>query len=377
MAVLNDEQKMLKDAAAAWVRERAPVTELRKLKENTDVYGFQPSLYQEMAEMGWAGILIPEAYGGVEFGFTGLGLILEELGKTLTASPLLSCSLAASALVLGGSEEQKQEFLPGIAAGEMIAALAIDEDHRHAPLNTALQAERNANGWQLSGSKTAIAEGMSATLAIVLARTAGNPGDRDGLSLFIVNTAADGLRRSPRHQIDARDIAHYEFEQLQLPADALLGEEGKAADIVEPVLDRACIALAAEMLGNASEALDVTLEYLKIREQFGAIIGSFQALQHRAAHMLGELELTRSAIEAALQAVDDEQENLSQLASLAKVLACDTLKLISNEMIQMHGGIGMTDEHDAGLYIKRARAAAASYGNASYHRLRYARLSGF
>ncbi len=377
MAVLNDEQMMLKDAAAAWVRERAPVTELRKLKESRDVYGFQPALYQEMAEMGWAGILIPEAYGGVEFGFTGLGLVLEELGKTLTASPLLSCSLAASALVSAGSEEQKQEFLPGIATGEMIAALAIDEDHQHAPFNTALRAERNGDGWQLNGSKTAIAEGMSATLAIVLARTSGNPGDRDGLSLFIVNTAADGLRRSPRHQIDARDVAHYEFEQLQLSADALLGEEGKAADIVEPVLDRACIALAAEMLGNASEALDVTLEYLKIREQFGAIIGSFQALQHRAAHMLGELELTRSAIEAALQAVDDEQDNLSQLASLAKVLACDTLKLISNEMIQMHGGIGMTDEHDAGLYIKRARAAAASYGNASYHRLRYARLSGF
>jgi alkylation response protein AidB-like acyl-CoA dehydrogenase len=381
MAVLSDEQIMLKEAAAAWVRERSPVTALRKLRDSGAGRGHDPVLYAEMAAMGWTGIVIPEPFGGAGFDYTGLGLILEQLGRTLTASPLISSSLsAASALLLGGSAAQQQTWLPAIADGSLIATLAIDEGPHHDPhdpLKTQLAATANGNGWTLRGKKQAVLEGMAAGLAIVATRTAGQPGDRQGLTLFLVDTATPGLTRAPLHPIDSRDVAIYNFDDVAVAREQMLGAVGEGAPLLDQVLDRTCAGLAAEMLGSADEALHVTLEYLKIREQFGHIIGSFQALQHRAAAMLGELELTRTAVAAALQAIDHNSEDIPRLASLAKAMACETLKLISNEMIQLHGGIGMTDEHDAGLYLKRARAAAASYGNAAFHRERYARLSGF
>lgn len=378
MAALNEEQNMLKDAAAAWVQGRSPVLALRNLRDGGSTLGYDPDLYAEMSEMGWTGIIVPEQYGGVDFGYRGLGVVLEELGKTLTASPMISTTLtAACAFILGGSQVQKETWLPRIADGSLIATLAVDEGPRHAPIQTAMVAKATGNGWTLSGHKMPVPEGMGAKLIIVPARTSGKPGDRDGITLFLVNTTADGLSRTALHQIDSRYPAKFIFDQVSVDGDALLGDADKGADLLDKILDRARAGLAAEMLGTASQALETTLDYLKIREQFGQIIGSFQALQHRAVAMFGEIELTRSAVEAALDALDDNSDDIPQLVSLAKIMACETLKLVSNEMVQMHGGIGMTDEHDAGLYLKRARVVAAAYGNAAFHRERYARIIGF
>lgn len=369
MAVLTDEQTMLRDAAREWTREKAPVTALRKVRDTALPLGYDPALWAEMGQMGWAGVLAPEAYGGSDFGYVGLGLILQETGATLTASPLLSTALAgASALLLGGSEAQKAAWLPKIAAGEIVTALAVDEGAHHAPEACAMTAIKTG-GYRLNGAKTFVAEGMAADLFVVAART-----EDQGVALFLVPADTQGVSRKPLHLADSRGYAAVSFDHVEVPADALLSG-GWAT--VEGVLDRARVGLAAEMLGAASEAFQVTLDYLKTRRQFGQLIGSFQALQHRAAKMYSELELTRSAVEAALAAIDAKAGNIAELASLAKTRAGDTLHLVSNEMIQMHGGIGMTDAADAGLYLKRARVAEASLGGQAYHRDRYARLYGY
>ena len=378
MAVLTEEQSMLRDAARTWVQDKSPVTAFRKLRDSGNELGYDPKAFAEMAEMGWAGVIIPEAYGGSEFGYLSLGLVLEETGKTLTASPLLSSALAAaSAIVLGGSEDQKQTYLTQIATGELVATLAVDEGAHHAPEKVALTAAKSGGGWTLSGEKTFVLEGMAAGLFVVSARSSGKPGDKEGITLFLVPADAKGLSRSVRKMADSRGYAALKFDNVAVGADAVLGPVDGGWDLLEKTLDRARAGLAAEMLGAASQAFEVTLEYLKTRVQFGQLIGSFQALQHRAAKMFTELELTRSCVEAALEAIDNNSPDVPELASLAKARMGDTLHLVSNEMVQMHGGIGMTDAHDAGLYLKRARAAEASYGGQSYHRDRYARLNGY
>lgn len=379
MAVLSDEQAMLKDMAAAWVQERAPVSAYRRLFENGSLpLGHDPALYADMAGMGWTGIIVPEEFGGSSFGYLSLGLVLEELGRTLTASPLLSSALvAASALKLAGSDEQKQRWLPAIAGGSTIAVLAIDEGARHAPFATALAAVQDGNGWRLDGLKRPVPDGMAADLFLVLARTSGDAGGSDGLSLFLVEADAPGLTRTPLDQIDKRRPAVLSLDSVRVAGDSVLGPVGDAGALIDRVLDCGRAGLASEMLGAATQAFETTLDYLKTRVQFGQPIGSFQALQHRAAAMFGELQLARSAVEAALSALDADAPDVPALASLAKALAGETLNRISNEMIQMHGGIGMTHEHDAGLYVKRARVADQLYGNAAFHRERWGRLNGF
>ena len=378
MAVLTEEQSMLRDAARTWTQEKSPVTAFRKVRDSKAELGFDAAVWSEMGEMGWAGVVVPEAYGGSEFGYVGLGLILEETGRTLTASPLLATALVgASALVLGGSDAQKQEWLPRIAAGEVVATLAVDEGAHHHPEKTALAAAQSARGFSLSGSKTFVLEGMAADLFVVAARTSGQPGDTAGLTLFLVPAGAAGLTRKRLHLADMRGHAQLQFEGVELGADAVLGQEGQGWDLLEQILDRARAGLAAEMLGAAAQAFETTLDYLKTRTQFGQLIGSFQALQHRAAKMYTEIELSRSAVEAALQAIDDRANNVPELVSLAKARIGDTLHLVSNEMVQMHGGIGMTDEHDAGFYLKRARVCEAAFGSQTYHRDRYARIHGY
>jgi len=375
MAVLSEEQSMLRDSARTWVQEKSPVTAFRKMRDSNAPLGYDPSAFAEMAEMGWTGVIIPEAFGGSEFGYLGLGLILEETGRTLTASPLLSSALAAaSAIILGGSEAQKSEYLPAIASGELIGTLAIDEGAHHAPEKTALAAKKSGSGYSLTGAKTFVLEGMAAGLFVVSARTAGKPGDTDGISLFLVKADAKGVSRKALKLADSRGAANVTFDGAE---GALLGEEGKGWPLLEKTLDRARAGLAAEMLGAAIQAFETTLDYLKVRVQFGQVIGSFQALQHRAAKMFTDLELSRSCVEAALQAIDDDSADVPELVSLAKAKMGDTLHLVSNEMVQMHGGIGMTDAHDAGLYLKRARAAEATYGGQAYHRDRYARINGY
>jgi alkylation response protein AidB-like acyl-CoA dehydrogenase len=379
MAVLTEEQSIFRDAAKGWVADRAPVAALRRLRDEGGWgTGYDPAIWHDMAAMGWAGVIIPEAYGGSEFGHQGLGLVLEETGRTLTASPLHSTALAvASALILGGSEAQKQTWLPRIATGEITASLAVDEAAHHAPEMVAMRAEKSGADYVLSGKKRFVPDASSADLIVVAARTGGKPGETGGLTLFLVERRAAGLTTVPLHAIDTRGAADLTFDRVALGADAVLGEPGHGWAVLETVLDRARAGLAAEMLGTASQAFEITLDYLKTRTQFGQSIGAFQALQHRAAKMFTELELTRSAVEAALEAIDAGADDISALASLAKAKANDTLHLVSNEMVQMHGGIGMTDAHDAGLYLKRARVAEALYGSSSYHRDRYARLGGY
>ncbi|HEX4098621.1 MAG TPA: acyl-CoA dehydrogenase family protein [Caulobacteraceae bacterium] len=378
MAVLTEEQSMLRDAAKTWTQEKSPVSAFRKMRDSGQPLAYDPAVFNEMAEMGWTGVIIPEEYGGSDFGYLSLGLVLEELGRTLTASPLLSTALAASsALILGGSSAQKEAWLPKIAAGETVGTLAIEEGAHHAPEKVALAATKSGAGYSLSGTKTFVLEGMAAGLLIVSARTSGKPGDKDGITLFLVAGDAKGVSRKQLKLADSRGAAVITFDKVEVGADGVLGEEGKGWDLLEKVLDRARAGLSAEMLGSAIQAFETTLDYLKTRVQFGQVIGSFQALQHRAAKMFTDLELARSCVEAALTAIDNDSPDVPELVSLAKAKVGDTLHLVSNEMVQMHGGIGMTDAHDAGFYLKRARAAEAAYGGQAYHRDRYARINGY
>lgn len=354
---LNEEQTLLKDAARDFCREQAPVTRLRKMRDEKK-NGRDPTLWAEMAAMGWAGILVPEEFGGAGLGYVGLGIVLEQAGRTLVASPLHSTALVgASALLLGGSDAQKAAWLPKIAAGECIVAFAIDESAHHAPGKSALKVA----GGKISGAKTYVADGHIADLFVVAGK--------DGL--YLVKADAAGVTRRELITVDSRGAADVTFENA--PAEPLNG----GAALVEQVRDRAAIGIAAEMIGQALEAFEITSEYLKTRKQFGQVIGGFQALQHRAAKMFTDLELSRSCVMAALDALDRGAKDVAEYASLAKARAADTLHLVSSELVQMHGGIGMTDAHDAGLYLKRARVAEALYGGAAYHRDRYANLLGF
>jgi len=378
MAVLTEEQSMLRDAAKTWTQEKSPVSAFRKMRDSGAPLGYDPAVFAEMAEMGWTGVIIPEQYGGSEFGYLSLGLVLEELGRTLTASPLLATGLAAaSALILGGSDAQKEAWLPKFASGEAVGTLAIEEGPHHAPDKVALEAKKSGAGYTLSGKKTFVLEGMAANVFVVSARTSGKPGDKDGISLFLVPADAKGVNRHALKLADSRGAANVSFDGVEVGADAVLGTADKGGELLEKVLDRARAGLSAEMLGSALQAFDVTLDYLKTRVQFGQVIGSFQALQHRAAKMFTDLELARSCVEAALAAIDNDSPDVPELVSLAKAKVGDTLHLVSNEMVQMHGGIGMTDAHDAGFYLKRARAAEATFGGQAYHRDRYARINGY
>jgi alkylation response protein AidB-like acyl-CoA dehydrogenase len=378
MAVLTEEQSMLRDAARTWTQEKSPVSAFRKVRDSNAPLGYDPAAFAEMAEMGWTGVIIPEAYGGSDFGYLSLGLILEETGRTLTASPILATALAAaSAVILGGTDAQKEAWLPKIASGETVGTLAVDEGPHHRPTHVATTATKSGDGYAISGSKVFVLEGMAAGLLVVSARTAGDAGDAEGISLFLVPADAPGIERKALKLADSRGAANITFTDVQVGADALLGEEGKGGPLLEQVLDRARAGLAAEMLGSALQAFETTLDYLKTRVQFGQVIGSFQALQHRAAKMFTDLELARSCVEAALTAIDNNSPDVPELVSLAKAKVGDTLHLVSNEMVQMHGGIGMTDAHDAGLYLKRARAAEATFGNQAFHRDRYARIQGY
>ena len=375
MAVLNEEQTMLRDAAKSWAQETSPVSKLRALRDSGSGAPFDAAAWSEMGQMGWAGVIVPEEHGGSAFGYLSLGLILEETGRTLTASPLLSTALiGASALALGGSDAQKAEWLPKIAEGAVVTALAVDEAAHHAPERIALKAEKSGDGYALTGRKTFVIDGDAAELLIVAARTSGKPGETAGITLFLVDPKAAGVSRKHLALADSRGAAEITFSGA---AGEVLGAVDKGWDVLEPVLDRARIGLSAEMLGSALQAFEITLEYLKTRTQFGQVIGTFQGLQHRAAEMFADLEFSRSAVLAALHGAETGANDLGQLASLAKARMGDTLHRISNECVQMHGGIGMTDAADPGLYLKRARVTEALYGSAAFHRDRYARLIGF
>ncbi|MDZ4762840.1 MAG: acyl-CoA dehydrogenase family protein [Alphaproteobacteria bacterium] len=374
--VLTEEQQMLRDSAMAFSAEKLPLTQLRALRSAGG--GFNRGSWREMADLGFAGILIPEEYGGSGFGYVGLGQVLEAQGRTLAATPLLSTALiAVSAILMGGSALQKAEHLPKIAAGERLMALAVDEGAHHDPENILLSADPREGGYELVGEKRYVVDGPIADWLIVAARVAGQPGQKHGVTLFLVAADTPGVTRATLQTLDAHPAANIRFDKVAVSADAVLGPVDGGWPLLEGVLDRARIGLACEMLGGADAAFEMTAHYLKVRKQFGQLIGSFQSLQHRAAIMFTELELTRSCVAGALAALDGHANTVGALASLAKARAAETIHLVSNEAVQMHGGIGMTDIHDSGLYMKRARVLETLYGGESFHRDRYAKLHGF
>ena len=377
MAILTEEQVMLRDSARDWVRTKSPVTAFRKLRDDENRDGFDPEAWREMCELGWSGILIPEKYGGSGLGYRTLGLVLEETGRTLTASPLLSNAIAATAFLLAGTSEQKERWLPKLADGSALGTVAVDEAAHHAAEHIALKATKAGSGYLLNGTKRFVPDGQASDIFVVAARTSGAPENRTGISLFAVEETSNGLSRSALHMVDSRGYADLTFDNVELSGSAALGSVDAGFGVLDAVLDRARACLASEMLGAAAQSFDITLEYLKTRVQFGQTIGTFQVLQHRAAKMYTELELTRSCVEAALDGIDSNANDVAALCSLAKARAGDLWHLVSNEMVQMHGGIGMTDAHDAGLYLKRARVAEALFGNSAFHRDRYAALMGY
>ncbi len=374
--VLSEEQQMLRDSALSFASEKLPISQLRALRAKGE--GYDRAAWAEMAELGFAGVLIPEEFGGSGFGYVGLGQVLEAQGRTIAASPLLSTAMVgASALMLAGSQAQKEAWLPKIATGEALTALAVDESAHHDPAHIKLAATKSGAGYTLSGDKRYVVDGGDADLLIVAARTSGDAGDATGITLFLVPAGAKGVTRTSLKTLDAHGAANISFAGVEAGADAVLGAVDGGYATLEAILDRARIGLAAEMLGASDAAFEMTAEYLKVRKQFGQLIGSFQSLQHRAAVMFTELELTRSCVAAALDGLDRNANNIAELASLAKARAGETLHLVSNETVQMHGGIGMTDVHDSGLYMKRARVLEALYGSESFHRDRYARIGGY
>ncbi|MEC7995279.1 MAG: acyl-CoA dehydrogenase family protein [Pseudomonadota bacterium] len=378
--ILNEEQTMLKDSAKDFCATNAPIGQLRKLRDEENPDGFDRGTWGSMVELGWAAIPWSEDHGGLAFGYKGLGVVTEESGRTLTASPLYASVWVGGTLInLGGSDEQKAELLPQLAAGELLLALALEESHKHDPYGIQTTASATDDGYVLDGNKTFVLDGHVADKLIVAARTSGEVGSREGISLFLVDREANGVSVTRTIMADSRNAANVKLDAVKVGNDALLGTADTAADILDQALDIARIGLSAEMLGGIQECFERTVEYLKERKQFGVAIGSFQALKHRAADMFCEIELSKSCVLEALTALDEQRDRdeVAKLASLAKAKVGETYNLVSREGIQMHGGIGMTDEFDIGFFIKRAAVAEQTIGDVNFHRNRYGELEGY
>lgn len=378
--ILNDEQNMLKDTAKDFCASNVPIAQLRKLRDDDSKDGFDRATWAKMVELGWASIPWPEQYGGLAFGYKGLGVVTEETGRTLAASPLISTVwLSGTVINLAGSPTQKNELLNGIAAGELVVALALEESHRHAPYQIATRAREKDGVYKISGKKTFVLDGHVADKLIVVTRTAGKKDARDGLTLFLIDRKTKGVKVTRTKMADSRNAANIQFRAVRVTPDQVLGTMGGGADVLDRALDAARIGLAAEMLGSTQECFDRTIAYLKEREQFGVPIGSFQALKHRAADMFCEVELSKSVVLEALSALDDgrDAKEVAKLASLAKTKVGETFTRVSREGVQMHGGIGMTDEFDIGFFIKRSAVAEQTFGDVNFHRNRYGELEGY
>ena len=374
--VLNEEQQMLRDSAKTFIQESSPVSALRELRDGGEEWS--PDLWSGMAEMGWTGIAIHEDFGGLEFGYVGAGIVIEECGRTLAASPLQSSSfVCASLLDAAGSEAQKKSLLGAIAAGETILTLALCESDRFDPASIATTATADGDCYVLNGSKRHVLDGNIANTYVVVARIAGDAGSADGLGLFLVGREAEGLTIDTTLNADNRRVANLSLDSVRVDADAMIGETGVATQSLSRAIDIGAVLSAAELLGVAQESFERTLSYLKERKQFGVPVASFQALQHRAAQLFCELELCKSCVLKALQAVDHDSPDRSRLASMAKAKVAKSSKLAVNEAVQMHGGIGMTDEFDIGFFMKRSAAACQGYGDYYYHADRFANLGGY
>ena len=376
--VLTEEQSMLRDSARGLISDKAPVSHLRGLRDAKDATGFSRELWKSFAEMGFSGLLVPEDFGGSGLGCVEAGIVMEEIGRTLMPSPFLSTAvLAASALSRGGSAAQKSEYLPKISAGGLLAALAVDEGSKHRPLRIELKAVRAGNGFKLSGAKALVVDGHVADLLIVAARTAGAAGERDGITLFLVDPKAKGVATERTVMVDAHNAARIEFAQVAVNADHVLGEVDQGFALLEGVLNIGRGAVASEMVGLSEEVFSRTVNYLKERKQFGKAIGEFQALQHRAAQLYIDIEITRAAVLKALQTLDGNFENAANAVAVAKARAGTTATRAVQEGVQMHGGMGMTDQFDIGFFMKRARVCEELFGDANYHADQLARMRSY
>ncbi len=376
-AVSIEEQESIRQSARALVRDRAPVAHLRALRDAHDPLGYSRDLWRTMAGLGFAGMVVPERWGGAGLGYSELGIVAEELGRNLVPTPLVSGQLGGGAVLLGGSDAMRDRVLPAQCAGERVVVLALDEGTRFAPYAVTTRADRDGRSVVLRGDKSFVVDGHLAAAFVVVARTSGSSGDRAGLTLLHVPADTPGVTTERLDLVDSRNVARVHLDGARIDESSVLGTVGGGADVLDRVIDSATAILAAEMLGGMQSAFDRTVEYLKTRRQFGVFIGSFQALKHRAAWMFCEIELTRSLVLEALAALDAGRQDAGAIVSAAKARASDTYILVTNEAVQMHGGVGVTDELDIGFYLKRARVAEHTLGAAPYHRDRFARLRGF
>jgi alkylation response protein AidB-like acyl-CoA dehydrogenase len=376
--LLTDEQNMLRDAARGFLQASAPIDQLRRLRDEASSDGYDRDTWKSMAEMGWSGVLIPEDHGGVAMGHVAAGVIAEEMGRTLTASPFLSTAVMGAIAVAGyGSASQREQWLSKIADGTTNVAVAVDEDRSHSPGLVTTSAHASDRGFRISGGKSFVADGHVADLILVSARSSGGVRDENGISLFLVPRDCAGLTIERQMMVDSRNSATVQFDGVEVDFDALVGEAGAGYAVLEHVLDAGRACLAAEMLGSAQECLAQTIDYLSTRRQFDRTIGSFQALQHRAAHLFTEIEIGRSAVMRALQALDAASNDRQLIVSVAKSKVGRVAQLAAQEAIQMHGGIGMTDEFNIGFFLKRVRVAEALYGDANFHADKFARMRNY
>ena len=376
--LLTEEQSMLRDSARGLISDHAPVAHLRQLRDSRDETGFSRELWATFAEMGFAGLLVPEEHGGSGLGAVEAGVVMEDIGRTLMPSPFLSTAvLSAAMLTRAGSAAQQSDYLPKIASGALLSALALDEGAKHRPLHTALQAVRSGNGFRLNGAKAMVVDGHVADLLLVVARSAGAPGERDGLTLFLVDPKAKGVAIERTIMVDAHNAARVSFDNVEVTADHVLGEVDGGASVLSAVLDLGRGAVASEMVGLSEEVFGRTVTYLKERKQFGKAIGEFQALQHRAAHLYIEIEITRAAVLKALQTLDADPANAAVAIAVAKARAGATATRAVQEGVQMHGGMGMTDQFDIGFFMKRARVCQELFGDSNFHADQLARGKGY
>lgn len=396
--VLTPEQEMLRHTAREFIRAQAPISHFRALRDKYDsnvvsagsqdkysnsmdpllADGFSRELWRDLANLGLVGLLFPEEVGGMGLGFAELGLVLEELGVTLAVTPFMSTVLlGGGAVMLGGTSEQKEALLPQVCTGEKVLALAFEEGLHFDPYRCATRAQSSGTGFLLEGEKVFVLDGHCCNQLVVVARTSGEISARDGITLFLVDASAPGISRTRTRLIDSRNAARIRLEQVYVDETAVVGELERGAELLDRVLDRASIALSSEMLGSAQEVFERTIAYLKERKQYGVPIGSFQALKHRASMLYGELELARSAVIDALRGVDEDRADVPKLASIVKAQLTDVYLHVANESIQMHGGIGVTDELDIGFFLKRAKVCEKTFGDAAWHRRRYATLEGY
>ncbi|HEY0628168.1 MAG TPA: acyl-CoA dehydrogenase family protein [Sphingomicrobium sp.] len=374
--ILTEDQRLLQDTVRPFMAEEGAIKkQLRHWRDTGCTDGYGTELWKQFAELGLTGILIPESQGGAGLGAVEAELVLEEVGRNLTPSPFLTTAVVAVRALEGSA--QADRWFPGILAGETVAALAVDEGKHHDPRQVSLEAKRQGNGFLLNGAKQFVVHGNSADLILVAARTAGSPGETDGLTLFAVGKGAAGLGVDTATLADSSKAARLSFNDVAVDADAVVGEVDGGWGLLSRALNAGRAGAAAELVGVAAGASEMTFEYLKQRKQFGRLIGEFQALQHRAAHLYGEIEIARAAALKAAQLLDAGDEKAELFVSVAKAKAGRVAALAVQEGVQMHGGIGMTDEHDIGLYMKREAVLGELFGSPRFHANRVAELSGY